>query len=117
METKKKALHRVKFYNKKDYNIVYNFSIVWVKTQYKVFSADNLKKAFLDKNEMPLQVNVFGSVFHNLAKSNLIFKQGAINSVTPKSKGRLINTWISRELKERQQSNAKTKGTLNMFAE
>lgn len=113
-ETKEEALLRVGMANKNDYCIIFNFAVEWVKTQFKVFSANDFKKAFLEKHEMPQQVNVFGSVFNNLAKEGLIFRQGAIASKTPESKGCLIRTWISREYKERQKNNASNKSNLKL---
>lgn len=100
--------------NKNDYCIIFNFATEWVKTQFKVFSANDFKKAFLEKHELPKQVNLFGSVFNNLSKEGLIFRQGAIASKTPESKGCLIRTWISREYKLRQQNNASNKSNLKL---
>jgi hypothetical protein len=113
-ETKSEALHRVRMANKADYTKVFNFAVGWVKPQFKVFSANDFKKAYLEQNELPQQVNVFGAVFNNLAKEELIFRQGAINSKTPESKGCLIRTWISREFKQRQANNASNKSTLKL---
>ena len=113
-ETKEEALQRVRMANKQDYNKCFNFAVEWVKTQFKVFSANEFKKAYLEKNELPQQVNIFGAVFSNLAREGLIFKQGAINSSTPESKGCLIRTWISREFKIRQQQNASNKTNLKL---
>jgi hypothetical protein len=113
-ETKDEALHRVRMANKHDYNECFNFAVEWVKLQFKVFSANDFKKAYLEKHQLPQQVNIFGSVFSNLAKEELIFRQGAINSVTPESKGCLIRTWISREFKQRQAQNASNKSNLKL---
>jgi len=114
IETKDEALHRVRMANKADYTKVFNFAVEWVKTQYRVFSANDFKKAYCEKNELPQQLNVFGAVFNNLAKEELIFRQGAINSKTPESKGCLIRTWISREFKQRQANNASNKSNLKL---
>lgn len=113
-ETKEEALLRVGMANKNDYCIIFDFAVDWIKIQFRVFSANDFKKAYLEKHTMPQQVNVFGSVFNNLAKEGLIFKQGAINSTTPESKGCLIRTWISREYKERQKNNASNKTNLKL---
>lgn len=113
-ETKKEALHRVRMANKEDYTKVFNFAVGWVKLQFKVFSANDFKKAYLEKHELPQQVNVFGAVFNNLAKEKLIFRQGAINSKTPESKSCLIRTWISLQYKEKQKNNAKNKNNLSL---
>lgn len=100
--------------NKQDYNQCFNFAVEWVKLQFKVFYANDFKKAYLEKYQMPQQVNIFGAVFSNLAKEKLIFSQGAINSITPESKGHLIRTWISREFKQRQANNASNKTNLKL---
>jgi len=113
-ETKEEALQRVRVANKVDYCKIFNFAVVWVKKQYKVFDANDFKKAYLEVHPMPQQVNLFGAVFSNLAKEELIFHQGATNSKTPESKGCLIRTWISREFKMRQQQNASNKNNLKL---
>lgn len=113
-ETKEEALLRVGMANKSDYCIIFDFAKEWIKTQFKVFSANDFKKAFLEKHKMPQQVNVFGSVFNNLAKEGLMFRHGAINSTTPQSKCCLIRTWISLEYKERQKNNASNKSNLKL---
>lgn len=113
-ETKDEALHRVRMANKADYNKIFDFAQNWVKLQFKVFSANEFKKAYLEENDLPQQLNVFGAVFSNLAREKLIFRQGAINSTTPESKSCLIRTWISLEFKQRQQSNASNKATMKI---
>ena len=101
--------------NKKDHNKVFSFAKIWVKKQFKVFDANDFKRAYLDAgNEMPINVNVFGGVFSSLAKSGLIFHHGAINSKTKESKGCLIRTWISLEFKQRQKENATNKNNLKL---
>jgi len=113
-ETKEEALHRVRMANKEDYCKIFNFASEWIKKQFKVFNANDFKKAYLEVHEMPQQVNLFGAVFSNLAREKMIFLQGAVNSTTPESKGFLIRTWISREYKERQKNNASNKSTLKL---
>ena len=112
IETKEEALNRVRMSNKADYNKAFAFAEQWVKIQFKVFSANDFKKAYLEQNELPQQVNIFGAVFSNLAKEKLIFKHGVINSTTPQSKSCLIRTWISLQYKEKQKNNAKNKNNL-----
>lgn len=113
-ETKEEALQRVRMANKEEYCKIFNFATEWVKKQFKVFNANDFKKAYFEVHPMPQQVNLFGSVFSNLAKEELIFCQGATNSKTPASKGCLIRTWISREFKIRQQQNASNKTNLKL---
>lgn len=115
IETKDEALYRVGMANKSYYCKLFDFAVEWIKKQFKVFDANDFRKAYLEAgNEMPQQRNVIGSVFSNLAKENLIFRQGAKNSTTPESKGCLIRTWISKEFKQRQQNNASNKNNLKL---
>lgn len=113
-ETKEEALARVRQANKDDYCKIFNFAVEWVKKQFKVFNANDFKKAYLEEHEMPQQVNLFGAVFSNLAREKMIFLQGAVNSTTPESKGCLIRTWISLQYKERQKNNASNKNNLKL---
>lgn len=115
LETKEEALKRVREANKDDYCKIFNFAVGWVKKQFKVFDANDFKKAYLENNQLPQQVNLFGAVFNNLAKEEFIFRHGATNSKTPESKSCLIRTWISREYKQRQQQNASNKTTLKLW--
>lgn len=115
-KTKEEALLRVGMANKIDYCLIFNFAVVWVKKQFKVFSANDFKKAYLEAgNPKPVQPNVYGSVFSNLAKEGFIFRHGTVTSKTPESKGCLIRTWISREYSLKQSQNAKKDQTLNLF--
>lgn len=114
IETKDEALKRVAEANRNDYTKIFNFAVVWVKSQFKVFSANEFKKAYLEENDPPVQPNVFGSVFHNLAKEGLIYFHGTTTSKTPEAKGCLIRTWISKEYKMKQQSNASNKNNLKL---
>lgn len=114
IETKDEALARVRRANKDDYCKIFNFAVEWVKKQFKVFNANDFKKAYLEKHEMPQQVNLFGAVFSNLAREKMIFLQGAVNSNTPQSKSCLIRTWISLQYKQKQQDNAKNKSNLKL---
>lgn len=115
IETKEEALKRVGDANKKDYCLIFDFAVDWVKKQFKVFDANDFRKAYLEAgNKMPQQRNVIGSVFSNLAKEGFIYRHGSKNSTTPESKGCLIRTWISLEYKMRQQNNASNKNNLKL---
>jgi len=113
-ETKEYALLRVGMANKEDYCIIFDFAADWVKKQFRVFNANDFKKAYLEKHKMPQQVNVFGAVFANMAREKMIYMQGAVVSKTPESKGCLIRTWISLEYKQKQQNNAAYKYNLKL---
>ncbi len=115
IETKDEALKRVRQANKDDYCMLFNFAVVWVTKQFKVFDANDFRKAYLEAgNEMPEQRNLIGGLFSNLAKEGLIFRHGSTDSKTLESKGCLIRTWISKEYKLRQQQNASNKNNLKL---
>lgn len=115
IETKDEALARVGNANKDDFCTLFNFALVWVTKQFRVFDANDFRKAFLEAGYgMPDQRNVIGAVFNNLAREGFIFQQGSKNSATPESKGCLIRTWISKEYKLRQQQNASNKNNLKL---
>ena len=48
IETKDEALARVRRANKDDYCKIFNFAVEWVKKQFKVFNANDFKKAYLE---------------------------------------------------------------------
>jgi hypothetical protein len=116
IQTKEEAIESVIYGNKQDFNRIFAFAEQWVKTQFKWFSSDDLKEAYYASgNPIPVQVNVYGAVFCNLSRVGLIFHHGFTKSRHKVAHGRDLKTWISKEFKLRQQQNAKTKGTLNMF--
>lgn len=115
IETKEEALQRVREANKHDYCKMFNFAEIWIKSQFKVFNADDLRKAYLEAgNQMPQQRNIIGSLFNNLSKEGLIFFHSFSTSKTPESKGHVLRNWISREFKMKQQSNASNKNNLKL---
>lgn len=115
IETKAEALKRVAEANKVDYCVLFDFATEWVKKQFKVFDANDFRKAYLEAgNEMPQQRNVIGSVFNNLAKEEMIFFHSYTKSKTKEAKGCIIRAWISREYKMRQQQNASNKNNLKL---
>lgn len=115
MKNKKGSLYSLKTEKYNDYIKVFEFSILWVQKQFKVFNSNDLKKSYLLENEMPLKVNIFGAVFNNLKNQGYIFHHGFTNSKTKESKGCLIRTWISKEFKQKQAINASNKSTLKLF--
>ena len=44
-ETKEEALQRVRMANKEDYCKIFDFAVIWVKKQFRVFDANDFKKA------------------------------------------------------------------------
>ena len=113
--SKEEALELVKNGNKAEYEKIFSFASEYAMNQFKVFSANDFKKAYLEAgNELPSQLNVFGSVFSNITKQELIYFFGYVKSNTPEAKGCIIRKWISREFKQRQANNASNKSNIKI---
>jgi hypothetical protein len=114
-QTKSEAIESVKNGNITDYTKIYLFSVGWVKNQFKLFSSDDLKKAYYESGGIaPERLNVYGAVFSNLAKNKLIFHKGFTTSSNPVAHGRDLKTWISKEYKMKQAENASNKSNLKL---
>lgn len=97
------------------YQSILLFSEQWVKTQFKWFSADDLKQAYFGSGGVaPNNPSTFGIVFKTLAKKGLIFEFGLTKSKNKKAHGRMLKTWISLEYKLRQKQNASNKSNLKL---
>ena len=114
-QTKEQALESVKNGNISDYTKIYLFALEWVKNQFKWFSSDDLKKAYYKSGNLPPEkLNVYGAVFSNLAKENLIFHLGFTKSTNPVAHKRDLKTWISKNYKEKKSLNASNKSNLKL---
>ena len=115
IQTKEEAIESVIFGNKSDYCLIFDFAEIWVKTQFRWFSSDDLKEAYyLAGNPIPVEPKVFGGVFSTLAKGKLIFHFGFTKSKNPAAHKRDLKTWISLEYKQRQQRNATNNNNLKL---
>lgn len=115
IQSKEEAIESVTFGNKHDYNAIFNFAEVWVRTQFKWFSSDDLKEAyFLSGGRVPNEPRVFGAVFRDLSKAKLIFHFGYTTSKHKVAHGRPLRSWISLEFKQRQSNNASNKSNLKL---
>jgi len=117
IQSKEEAIESVIFGNKTDYMMIFSFAELWIKSQFKAFSSDDLKEAYyLDGNPVPREVKVFGGVFSSLAKAKLIYHHGFTKSRFKVAHGRDLKLWISHEFKLKQQSNAiKNKNQTRIF--
>lgn len=115
MQTKNEAIESVKNGKKEYYLKLLGFSQEWVKTMFKAFTSEDLKEAFYKANEPPPEPRIFGAVFQQLAKDNLIFPHGFSESKNPICHGRPMRVWISREYREKQQKNATKEQSLKLF--
>lgn len=115
IETKDEAIERVTFGNKHDYMAIFSFAELWVKSQFKWFSSDDLKEAyFAQGGKVPDELRIFGAIFRDLSKAKLIFPLGYTTSKNKQAHGRPLRTWISLEFKQRQANNASNKSTLKL---
>jgi hypothetical protein len=105
-EITNQAVETVKENNKTYHDDLLIFSTDWVRTQFKAFSSEDLKKAYFALgNEEPAEPRVFGAIFRALSKDGLIFKHGWELSSNPKCHSRPQQLWISYEYRAKQQKN------------
>ena len=114
-EITQQAIDQVRHNNKADYDAILNFAENFVKKQFKEFTNEDIKRNYyLAGNPIPKQVNVYGAVIRDLSKRKLIFKNSVGNATTEQSHSRLIQRWISKEYRLKQQSNRTTETTLKL---
>lgn len=114
-QTKEEAIESVTIGNKHDYNAIFTFAEVWVRTQFKWFSSNELKEAYFASGGLvPNEPRVFGAVFRDLSKGKLIFPFGYTVAKNVIAHGRPLRTWISKEYKLRQQNNASNNTNLKL---
>lgn len=110
------AINRVKENNKEDFNKILAFAEIWVKTQFKAFTSENLKSCYyLCGATEPIEPRVYGAIFRKMSKDGLIFKHGFEISKNPTCHSRPQQIWISREFKDKQKNNRKQDKSLNLF--
>jgi hypothetical protein len=100
------AIEQVKQNNLNYYNRVIEFAEVWVTSQMRNFTSEDLKSAFFEKgNELPRQPAVFGAVFRRLSREGLIFKNGFSTAKNKVAHCRILQMWISKQYRLKQQKN------------
>jgi hypothetical protein len=115
IQSKEEAIESVMYGNKHDYHSIFTFAEVWVRKQFKWFSADDLKEAYFENGgRVPDEPRVIGAVFRDLSKSKLIFPIGYTTSKNKVAHGRPLRTWISLQFKQRQANNASNKSNLKL---
>jgi len=98
-----KAIDQVQQNNLQYFNEVLNFASDWVKTKFKAFSSEDLKKDYYSLgNQEPIEPRVYGAVFRALSKQGLILKNGFELSKNPICHCRPQQLWISKEYSELQ---------------
>lgn len=94
------------------------FSELWVKTQMKPFTADDLKRAYFKAgNAPPSQPSIFGTPFRKLSRNHQIFDtERTMKSSFKEAHHRPLRIWISKEYRLRQQANRTADKSNNQIA-
>jgi len=101
----------------KNYNLLYDFAKEFVKSTFKPFTSEDIRKSFFEKHP-DLKWNVitgFGSVIKQLKSEGLIKSNGYATSTLKQAKSRIVRVWISREYSEKQQQNRSIKEQLKLL--
>lgn len=89
-----------------DFLRIYAFASNWVTLQMQPFTAEDMKVAFLEKNDPPEKQNTFGGVITTLAVQEAIFKTDrTVTAKLPSARHNLRRVWISKEYRLRQKNN------------
>lgn len=87
-QTKEEAIESVKDGNREYYDKYLSFAKEWVKTQFKPFNSECMKKAYFELgNAEPEQPNVIGAVFRYLSKEKLILYHSHTEAKNPAAHG------------------------------
>jgi len=101
-------------------NVYYTFAIEFakefIKTQMKPFTSEQVKNKFHERNDEPQEPRIWGAIFKELKRDNLIVHHGYSKYLNPKGHGRPVSLWISREYSQKQKNcrkaNSKTQTSL-----
>lgn len=90
---------------------IYEFSKEWVSKRFVSFTIEDLKQAYkMSGGRVNGTGEEWGNVLQALQRSERIFKHPTnpfTTTIRPNGKKKYINVWISRELRLKQQKNAK----------
>lgn len=103
-----KAIEQVAKNNIADFSAIFQFAKDWVNSCYKQFTVDDLKKDFFASHDgyKIKEPRVFGAVFVELSKQNLIKSTGTyLTSKDPICHARPKMIWISKVYSDQQAKN------------
>lgn len=115
MTPKDKAIKQVRDNNPTDYQKLFAFAVLWVKTKMYPFTSEDLKTAYLAEHEPPRQPNIFGAAINAMACKKLIYEAGTATAKLKKAHGRLLRKWISHEYRLHQQVKAQGVKPMTLF--
>ena len=110
-EVTNQAVQQVEDNNKVYCDKLCAFAEIWVKSQMKPFTADDLKRAYYRAgNAPPSQPSIFGAPFRKLSRNQQIFDTERTQKSTFKeAHHRPLRIWISKEYRIIQSANRKYK--------
>lgn len=98
------------------YTNAIEFAKEFIKVQMKPFTSEQVKDKFHETNDESNEPRVWGAVFKELKKEQLIIHHGYSKYKNPKGHQRPVSLWISREYSQKQKNcrkaNSKTQITL-----
>jgi hypothetical protein len=117
MNQTNQAIDQVRDNNPEFYELALEYSKGWIRANLKPFTSEDIKKDFYKSGASPpREPSVWGAVFRQLIRDELIFKQDVSHAKNPQAHSRLVNVWISKAYREKQQSNAiKNKDQLKLL--
>lgn len=101
----RKELDKTEFYE-----FALSFSILFVEKQMKLFTSEDIKEEFYKTYVEPFEPRVWGSVFRELKKRELILFRGYVKYKNPKGHGKPASQWISIKYHSKQQKNRQSNG-------
>lgn len=91
--------------NDKTYLDLYQFATLWIKSQYRTFTSEDLKLAFFKQYpEANIYYNNFGKVMQEMHRNKLISKNGYCQAKLPLANSRIITMWLSCHYSESQRA-------------
>ena len=89
----------------KTYLDLYQFATLWIKSQYRTFTSEDLKIAFFKQYpEANIHYNSFGKLMQELHRNKLIKIKDTTSAILPLSHGRLIRVWLTVHYSEIQRA-------------
>jgi len=112
---KKKISKKQAKANKQFYESALDFSRQFVNQRFTIFTTEDIKKEFYASELPKSNPTIWGCVMRQMAKEELIFKHSTANAKNKESHQRLLQVWISKAFRLKQQANAKRESTINLF--
>lgn len=102
--------------NKQFYDTALDFTRNFVNNRFSTFTTEDIKREyFLSGGVVSVNPTIWGCIMRKLSKEELIYKHSTANAKNRESHQRLLQVWISKSYRLKQQANAKRESTMNLF--